>query len=67
MKRTNLKGWRQVDDGKPYPGTIIDIIYRGKTLICVAAETTVYNAARNLILRYDQFEIWKSKEETSES
>lgn len=64
MRINKLEGWKHIKDEKPFPAMSIQIQYRGKILDCLSAETTVYNPSNNKILRYDQFEIWKFKEET---
>lgn len=62
-----INNWNHIKDTQPLAGALIQIQHDKGILDCAATKATVYNEKNNLVLRYDQFEIWRNKEETGKS
>ncbi len=58
--------WKSIKDLLPVPGEIVEIRASGELLKFIVGVGTVYNVHNNLLLRFDEIEIWRHSQEKTE-
>ena len=59
--------WKSIKDLLPAPGELVELKVSGELLRFIVGVGTVYNVRNNILLRFDEIEIWRYPEEETEA